>query len=215
MKKPYIIALCGIDGSGKTNQAELLSKYLQENKYSSVITKAKMINYEILLKLSGKLFFDRYNYHPGIPPLLMNTVQACDVVHHFSQVEKNYSNYDFIICDRHKLCYSAYARAFDTPMHWVDNIYSLIHEPDLIFYFMIEPNIAYNRLQMREDKPIRTDENLMLLREAYKHYEKMLESKSNVIYVNAENSILATHHQIINSFGDYINLKYGIRLEMG
>ncbi len=128
-------------------------------------TKAKMINSEVLFAVSEKLFKDRYDYHPRIPPLIMNTVLACDVVYHYKMKRENWDSYDFVLCDRHKLCYLSYSEAYGTEMEWVEQIFSLVDDPDLTFYINTPSKTAFTRLIMRTDKPIRKDENFELLKD--------------------------------------------------
>jgi dTMP kinase len=199
LKKPIVLAICGIDGSGKTTQVTLLADLLAQKGFKVKITKAKMINSEVLFSLSEKMFGDKYDYHPGIPPLLMNVVLACDAAHHYLNEDKQWDDYDFVICDRHKLCYEAYSDAYGTDMEWIRQILTLINDPDLVFYIETPVEIAINRLNNRIDKPIRSDETPEILNESLKSYRKLIPEKTNVVSINGNNKPEDMHNIIKNT----------------
>jgi dTMP kinase len=195
---PFVIAVCGIDGSGKSSQVQLLASHLSGKGYRVKITKAKMINSEILFTLSEKLFGDRYDYHPNIPPLIMNVILACDVAHHYLNECEDWKDYDVVICDRHKLCYEAYSLAYGTEMEWVIHILSLIKNPDVTIYIETPFQIAMDRLKNRRDKPIRSDETPEILEACLISYHEIMDAYDNVYMIDGSRGIDEVHAEVVN-----------------
>jgi len=135
-----LIVVEGIDGSGKSTQAQLLSKYLisrgvpvffTEWNSSALVKSATKAG-----KKKGRLtpttfsllhatdFADRLNFHI-LPPLKAGMV---------------------VIADR--FVYTAFARdtARGVDPQWVRNVYNFAWKPDLAFYFRVPVRVALSRL---------------------------------------------------------------------
>jgi hypothetical protein len=95
---------------------KLLVDYLSNLGYKVATSKVKTIASDVLFSLSEKLFGDPYDYHPGIPPTIMNDVLATDFARHYLEVYEQTKDFNFLITDRHKLCYYAYPIAYESEM---------------------------------------------------------------------------------------------------
>lgn len=198
MKKPYIISFCGIDGSGKTTQLKRLSEYLKMQGLKVIESKVKINSLGVFFELSDRLFGNPNSHYPEIFPLAVRAGVAIDVARHFLKIEEEAKGYDFLLCDRHAICYRAFGMVYGEEDEWVKRIFSLASEPDLIFYFDTCINISNKRIHERMEKPPWPDENPNLLNEVKKCYEKLLKGKSNVVRINGNSGIENVFSQIHN-----------------
>ncbi|SES96892.1 dTMP kinase [[Clostridium] polysaccharolyticum] len=199
MKRPIVIAVCGIDGCGKSTQINMLKKYLEEKQKTVNITKVKMNRTSILFDVSEKVFGDPYAYHPHIQPEVMNTVIACDVAYHYRYEVEKVKDCDYLLCDRHKLCYLAYTDAFGGEVKWIEEIMKQFPDPDITIYIRGNVELSTKRLMSRADKPIRTDENPEILSSALNAYEERIKEvpSETMITVGADDAAENIHAAII------------------
>lgn len=185
MDKPFIIAFCGIDGAGKTTQLEKTYNWLRKCGYKVKKTKPILRSLEVIYALAGKMYGDPYAFHPGIPPLIVRLGLAFDLAFHFQDCEKEYTDCDILLCDRHALCFRAYGMAYGVKDEWVDRIFSLVEEPDLIFYFDINIRNAERRIIQRTGKIPCAEEAPELLLKVMECYKILISKKNNVKVINS------------------------------
>jgi dTMP kinase len=204
MKRPIVVAICGLDGSGKSTQVKFLTSHLKNQGYKAEFSKVNpLIGTDVLLKLSEKLFGDPYDYHPGIPPTILNSVLACDFTRHYLNVLGTSNELDYLICDRHKLCYIVYPEAYGSEMKWIENILSLIPDPDITIYLDTSVDVCTSRLLNRTEEPVRKDENPELLTEVKSRYLRRISENNNIYCINGNeepeviiNTILKIVHEL-------------------
>lgn len=143
-----LIALCGIDGAGKTTQGNLLSDYYIKNGYDIHFLKQHTQDYYRNEGLSKYLYsredhkkesskdlalfsaYDRMkNYHCNIEPLL--------------------SQGGIILLDRYIYSAYAYSMVRGNALPWLLEINKLIPRPNLTFYIDITASEAKARLGIR------------------------------------------------------------------
>lgn len=98
----------GIDGSGKSTQAELLKEYLEEKGIKVWLTKEPTDGQtgQLLQKIQKGAFKD-YFTNPDEFRKFMTYLYAADRVGHDQQIEQHLQSGEWVICDRYK--YSTYA----------------------------------------------------------------------------------------------------------
>ena len=138
-----IIAIEGMDCSGKTTQAELLKEYLKTQcKDSNVETfhfpnKDSAIGKEIYNYLEGKVEYSKEVVE------LLHTADKMNKQWDFYKFKNNYTNH--IILDRYKLSQYAYAMASEMDINLVDNLIKQMIEPDIRIFLSMHPKEAIKR----------------------------------------------------------------------
>lgn len=199
MEKPCIIAFCGIDGTGKSTQVNLLADFLEKQGYKVKISKIKLNSLGVIFKLSEKLYGDPYDYHPRIPPLIVQLAVAYDFAYHYLNLFPTLGDCDFLLCDRHKLCYLAYAMAYGVEMEWIKNILNLVEDPDVILYLNNEIDVSVARLTKRLEKPQRADEDAKLLADVKEKYEQLLLENYKSSIIDGRQGIDEVHKQVVEA----------------
>lgn len=134
-RKPYIIAIEGNDGAGKSTIVKLLSKYLKSKNYKVRVLRYNMSFTTLPAIKEGK----RRKFSPVVNTLL-HFLSVVD------QQERLYHNTDFVIWDRYK--YSVYSRgkARRTDVSVLNFILEYCSVPDITIYLDITPELSLKRL---------------------------------------------------------------------
>ncbi len=193
-KKAEVMAFCGIDGCGKSTQLDIVHDYLTENGYN--------------------VFNARLSYFPlndmgmsKLKDLVLKADSCLHIVKYYSYIElQERSKYDYILFDRHMLCYFAYAYAYQAlPPKLLDCAYSVLSHPDLTFYFDVNVNCSLNRIYDHETKQIDKSENFETLAKAKEGYEHLLTlSDEPVIRIDANGPLVDTTKQVVLSLDRHL-----------
>lgn len=162
---PKYIAFCGLDGSGKDTQLYRLKQYLEEECGKKVyVSKVKFTMFS--------------NYKDEIiTSELLHYAMGFEFVKHYLELKEQVEDYDYVFCNRHKLCYLAHGFPYGvTDIKVVNHIFSIISEPDITFYFDIRPEVSMERVLKRKNKKRCTQETIEFQREAKKAYEYLIEN---------------------------------------
>jgi dTMP kinase len=182
-----LIALSGIDGSGKTTQAARLVSWLQESYPGTEGVKARLTALQGIFALSEDLFGDPYDYHPRIPASLREFTIACDLLAWSRDtLEPLLTQGSPVVWDRSPLCYETYARCYGADMTWPRQLLSLVRQPDLIILLDLQADASVRRVQARAHQPLQTDEDAVLLSKARATYLDLAKERANVVIVDAD-----------------------------
>ena len=149
-KNPYsgkFIAIEGIDGSGKTTQAQLLCKELGEKGISAYCTK------EPTDEPTGKMIRQVLAGELKMPPVALQYLFNADRAVHQEQFIKHLEKGEYIITDRYFWSSVAYAIA---DLQKVDDYYLTVFSllsfynqflvPDSTFYLLVKPKTGTHRI---------------------------------------------------------------------
>ena len=183
MSKAKTIAFCGIDGSGKSTQLKLVNHSLEK---SSSVLEAK-IAYSPLNSLGSNRLYN----------LLLEGRSGLEILKYYLKIQKSeVYNYDFILYDRHLLCYLAYAYAYGIKdLKLIRKLLKMINDPDLTLYFDITPELSLERVKAR-GKSLDKSENPFTLTKARLGYQALIPLFNNVEVINAEGPIDETHKTV-------------------
>lgn len=165
-----IIAFCGIDGCGKSTQLKLTKDYLSK---TSKVLVAKL-NYSPFNKMGKNRFLD----------LALKGYSGFRIISYYYDLQnKDVFNYDYILCDRHLLCYLAYAYAYNIKhLDIIKEFLFMVNDPDLTFYFDVPVEEALKRISVRSFRD--KNENFKTLTLAKEGYEKAMKLFDNVYRID-------------------------------
>ncbi len=171
-KRAKVIAFAGIDGCGKSTQINLLYQALI-NQYQIFISK---ITYMPLNERNQSKLQD----------LLIDCRSGIEILKQTWEIwQKAQKDYDFIFCDRYLMCYLAYAYAYGFKnIELIRQMLFFIKNPDLTFYFNLDPTLALMRIDNRS-KTHDKHENIQTLTKAQKGYAKLFPSMGKIITLDA------------------------------
>ena len=188
MRKSKLIAFCGIDGCGKSTQIKLMKEFL-EPKYKVMVAR---LDYFPLNKMGNNKVLDT----------ILKFRSGFEITKYFSFLQLfDLNNYDYVLCDRHLLCYLSYAIAYDVKkIDLVRKALSFIKEPDLTLYFDVDVDRALMRIENRGEKEIDKSENAETLSKAKLGYAYLMESMDNVFKIDANGDALETFESVQKVF---------------
>ena len=186
------VAICGLDGIGKTTLIENLRKKLMLDGYTVAQTRVPFIcktlmehincesldEFEIVRRI-GMMFDFSEHYH------------ALDV------------DADVLICDRYDVDFEVLNDVYNIPQNYKDimhMIYSRTPRLDLCFYLKADYTIAAKRLVKRGDR--KENENDNILRDMQNSIEKRIMDYPNIVILDAnltETEIANEAYYIIKS----------------
>lgn len=135
-----LIVVEGIDGSGKTTQAQLLQKWLESLGQPVFFTEW---NSSSLVKKATKAGKKRGE----LTPITFSLLHATDFAdRHLYQIVPPLKAGMIVVADRY--AYTAFARdqARGVQRDWLRNLYSFAMRPDLVLYFRVPSDVALSRL---------------------------------------------------------------------
>jgi dTMP kinase len=141
-----LIAVEGIDGSGKSTQIHLLEKWLGYN--GARVFRTEWNSSEVV-----KVITSKGKKKGSLTPTTFSLLHATDFADRY---ERNilpllHAGY-FVLADRY--VYTAFARDVVRGCHplWVRRVYSFARKPDIVFYFRVPIDVAVNRILVGRPK---------------------------------------------------------------
>jgi dTMP kinase len=135
-----LVAVEGIDGSGKSTQLHLLEQWLRHN--NPKVFRTEWNSSEVVKEITSK-----GKKKGNLTPTTFSLLHATDFADRY---ERNISpllhaGY-WVLADRY--VYTAYARDTVRGCHpaWVRSLYSFAMKPDLAFYFRVPVEVAVGRI---------------------------------------------------------------------
>ncbi len=183
-KKAKIIAFCGIDGSGKSTQLKLTKDYLSQR---AKVMVAKM-DYSPLNKMGDNKVIDMF----------LKGYSGLKIINYYFKLQHfDTTNYDYILCDRHLLCYLAYAHAYGVShLKFIRDLLFMVDDPDLTLYFDVPVQVALDRINKRSFRD--KNENVLTLTEAKKGYDYAMTLFKNVYKIDGNLKEAKTFEQVLD-----------------
>ncbi|HSW96619.1 MAG TPA: dTMP kinase [Candidatus Saccharimonadales bacterium] len=199
-KNPYsgkLIAIEGIDGSGKTTQAQLLCEKLGARGIAANCTK------EPTDEPTGKMIRQVLSGEIHMPPVALQYLFNADRAVHQEQFIKQLEKGEYIITDRYFWSSVAYAIADLTEIDdYYLTVFSLLSFynrfliPDSTFYLRVTPKIGTDRIEEMGKKREIYDHEEKLIK-IQKGYEFLLEKfPEKFVIIDAEKSIEEVSEEI-------------------
>ncbi len=187
-----LIAVEGIDGSGKSSQTKLLEHWLGSFS-DAFLTEWNSSDWVHIINKKAKKKNE-------LSPLTFSLINATDFTDRYEKYILTMLKAGFnVVSDRY--IYTAYARdsARGIDLNWIKKLYSFAVKPDIVFYIKIKPEDAILRLKNRNIKPYEAGIDIfpdLNREEGYIKYQTMISNfydsiakENNFIVINGNNSI--------------------------
>ena len=163
-KKGIFIVIEGLDGSGKTTQAKLLAKKL-EQKHKVLLTA------EPSCGKTGSFIREDCLYEEKRLPIEAEALLfAADRIEHmYSEVKPALDDGGLVICDRYIYSSLAYQGSAGLSLEWIKTINARALQPDFSLFIDVPPEQVIERLR-RKKSVMETLETQQKVREVYLKY---------------------------------------------
>ena len=190
-----LIAFEGLDGSGKTTQARLLSEKLSQS-YSCILTK-EPTDGPIGLFAKNKLT-DSTNKDTMENTLVMEAFFIADRIDHVNSIIRpGLEAGKIVISDRYVLSTIAYGGVVGIDTAWLSELNKSFPVPDITFLMDLDTQEAMERLKSRAEKP-QIFENKEFLRVARYVYKNEAQKFKNAHIIDASRSQEDIAREIFN-----------------
>jgi|GEM_PF-2434782 len=192
-KKGFLIAFCGVDGSGKTTLIRAVQQELENLGISSVVFTNHAGSASAYWQ-STMLSKKQLN-HAGlsIPDDVDRTLQTAEFLAYARHVlPRLLSQHQVILSDGYDISKITYARVkLDGKSGTAETMLTLatdINQPDLLIYLDVSPETAMNRIRSRGN-PEEWNENLGVINKAIHYFYILLTQRDYSVKVDAEKSL--------------------------
>ncbi|MCL5122377.1 MAG: dTMP kinase [Candidatus Marsarchaeota archaeon] len=191
-----LIAIEGIDGSGKSTQASLLYDSLRKNN-KVFLTKEPSTG---IIGASIRELLHRND----LSPMAMQMLFAADREEHISKaiVPKLDEGYH-VITDRYYLSTLAYGMASGIDRKRLEGICYGIPEPTITFVLDIDGDKAYNRLKA-PGKELSVFEKQEFLERARDAYLELVQGRQNCFVIDSSKPIKKVSAEMLNTVNEHI-----------
>ena len=162
MKKGLFICIEGIDASGKTTQAKLLVKNLNEKGYEAIYTS------EPTRGFFGQILRRKILYgNERVPAVIEALLFALDRLEHVEkEIEPALKEGKIVVSDRYVYSSIAYQGSAGLDLTWIEEINRWAIKPDLAIYLDVPAEVVIKRLKEKRSV-METLENQKKVREIY------------------------------------------------
>lgn len=193
------IALEGIDGSGKSTQAELLKNYMESKGTDVYVTREPSdlrIGKTIRRYLTGELTADNR---------VIAALFVADRLEHILDGENGLlarlNDGECVICDRYYFSSYAY-QSVDMPMDWIINANSVaadLLKPDATIFIDVSPEKAMERINLNRESTelFENADRLRATRENYFNAFEKLKKSENIIIIDGQGTPEEIHKKIV------------------
>jgi dTMP kinase len=160
------ICIEGLDGSGKSTQAKLLTKKLCKTGYKAIFT-AEPSKGKIGYFIRRRLFEQK-----RLPTTAEALLFAADRIEHVQNtVIPALKEGKIVISDRYVYSSLAYQGSAGLSLDWIETINSYAHKPDLSIFIDVAPEMVLERLKRKKS----VMENLQTQQHVQEIYKKYIE----------------------------------------
>jgi len=173
------IAICGIDGVGKTTLACNLKEYLSLHRIPVNYAKVPFPSKEACLSAN-------FSYCDISQEVVKRVGMAFDFVRYYSSISKLDG---IVICDRFAMDYEALDDIYNLPQNYCDllqRLYNLIPPPDLFIHLKVSVDEAIYRLEKRGDKAFDESNEILIMMDKY--FDTKFRYLKNVLKIDASQS---------------------------
>ncbi|MDR2203676.1 MAG: dTMP kinase [Nitrososphaerota archaeon] len=162
--KGVFICIEGLDGSGKTTQAKLLTKKLCKAGYNAIYTAEP--SQGKIGKFIRKCLYDQKRMSTITEALLF----AADRIEHIQNtISPALKEGKIVIVDRYIYSSLAYQGSTSMNIHWIETINTNAQKPDLSLFIDVAPEVVLDRLN-RKKSVMENLQTQQCVRQIYQKY---------------------------------------------
>ncbi|WP_175868590.1 dTMP kinase [Bartonella gabonensis] len=186
------VALCGFDGSGKTTQAQEISRYWSQEKH--IIQTFQPSHWY----RNNQEVRDYLENGKPIDSLLLALLAATDRRKHTLEIIEPSltSSQNLLISDRYVYSSLAYFYARGLSLERVIKLNQSIPRPHITFYFHVPPTSIIERLKKRDGLTLKYEEKRSFIEKVYEVYQLLSEIDERFIVIDGTASVALIHNQI-------------------
>lgn len=185
-----IIAIEGIDASGKETQSKLL--------YESLLAMGFKVEYETFPRydypigeLIKKVLMGEYDINSEALHMMLEADRV-DFMSHIKYLEEQ--GYDFLVLDRFTLSNLAFGLAKGINLEWLTDLQEVVRKPDLTFIMDITAETSMERKGEVKDLHEQDGELLDKARQAYLALSR---DSENIFVLDANDDMISIHRSIL------------------
>lgn len=220
-QKGILIAVEGLDGSGKSTQAHLLVRWLEA---LSLPVHHTEWNSSPLVKQATKAG----KTSKRLVPSTFHLIHAADFADRTEQqIEPMLAVGGIVVCDRYKFTAMARDGARGVPRERIENIYSFAREPDLTLFFDAAPAVTLDRILKGRPqlKWYEAGMDMGWTEDPYESY-RLLQTKMHEIYsglceegrlvrIDALGQVTEVHARVRAAINEHLDLSEVHRIDLG
>ncbi len=168
-----LIAIEGIDGSGKTTLAKELTKWLEKNKKKKVLLTAEPFTEEITRLIQEEGWKDA---------VTLTLLFSADRGVHINWLMKQ-TTYDIIITDRYYYSTIAYQSAMGIDKNWIIEVNKYFPKPELTILLDLPAEVAIKRI--KNDDKFNFKEKLSLLQKVRENYLNIAKGENSMKIIDS------------------------------
>ncbi len=217
MKKGLLIVIDGTDGSGKTTQINLLSKFLKEKRIPFKVISFPRYGQNKYAKAVQDYLEGKFGSIEKVDPYQISTYYAGDRLLAKPEIEKWINEGEMVIANRYVSSNKAHMGANLPPnrrakfFKWLNNLEyreNSIPKENLTILLMVDPKVGQINVLAKESSDLH-EENLSHLEAANKIYLALSQKEKNWIVVNCmKNGRMRTpediHLEIVKNLQDML-----------
>ena len=162
--KGVFICIEGLDGSGKSTQAKLLTKKLCQTGYNAIFTAEP--SQGKIGKFMRKRLFEQERMLTSVEALLF----AADRIEHVQNtVIPALKEGKIVVSDRYVYSSFAYQGSAGLDLTWIESINANAKKPDLSFFIDVAPEVVLERLK-RKKSVMENLQTQQCVRKIYQNY---------------------------------------------
>lgn len=194
-----IIAIEGLDKSGKHTQSKMIVNYLRQQGYK--VEQSEFHRYDTPTgQLIQKWLYKEYDVDQYTIELIMTADKQAQQKW-FEELERQ--GVDFLILDRYIGSQKVYSCASGVDAFWTFVLQQHLRKPDLEIYIDITPEESMKR-KGKWGENDRYESDLILLSNVREFYLERVNTRSNRFMVNGMQSIEKIHYDIVGVVNEYI-----------